>query len=361
MERLKAIIKPYDSERDHILNLSFKLILLLAIWSWKCNNELKKKITNLRTTITQVYWSVLNVFPWWISKPWIRKHKTHSKTSKGAGRFAHILFAFKKSQYNICNCKSGSYNRCHTFRHHNTQFKPSLTNIPSYGLKIEKKKNGKTKTWSPHQRNRMPHAYNLHQDTSNDHVSMNWGYDNHSCINLPYYQGINQVNSSINLQDEVILPKVVTRPTKKPRSVGSHKLIPKKSRNKKNSHLRIKKFRSIIKSLCEISAGHNNNNGLKPPQHLLYNGKDRNKYPFMDDSTPIPIVCLKITKKQSHIISGMSIFDQLKNLNSVTGLNLTLTHQSCQIRINSCDIVLFKDFYSYMKLLHQTYMTVYHT
>ena len=131
----------------------------------------------------------------------------------------------------------------------------------------------------------MPHAYTLHQDTSNNHLSMDLGHDNHSYINFPYYQGPNQVDSVIDLQDGVILPKVVTRPTKKPKSVGPHKLIPKKSRNKKKSRLENRKFRNVIKLLCGISAGHNNNNSLKPLQHLLYKIKDRNKYPLGNTST----------------------------------------------------------------------------
>ena len=190
---------------------------------------------------------------------------------------------------------------------HNTRYKPSLTNIPYYGLKVKEKKNRKIKTSSPRQQNWMPRAFNLHQDTRNNHLLMDSGHDNHSCINLPYCQGPNQVDSSIDLQDKVILPKVITRSTKKPRSVGPHKLIPKKSRNKKISRLENKKFRSVIKPLYGISADHNNNNGLKPPQHLFYRCKEKNKYPLMDTSTSIPIVCWKITKKPSHIISDISI------------------------------------------------------
>ena len=150
-------------------------------------------------------------------------------------------------------------------------------------------------------------ALNLHQGTSNDYLSMDSGYDNHSYINLPYRQGFNQVDSSINLQDEVILPKVVTRPTEKPRSVGPHKLIPKKNRKKKESRLENKKFRNVIQPLYGISADHNINNGLKPPRHLLYKSKDNNKYPLMNTSTSIPIVCWKIPKKRLHIISDISI------------------------------------------------------
>ena len=55
----------------------------------------------------------------------------------------------------------------------------------------------------------------------------------------------------------------------------------------------------------------NSNNGLQPPQHLLYKNKDKNKYPHMDTSTSISIVSWKITKKRSHIISDILIPGQL--------------------------------------------------
>ena len=58
----------------------------------------------------------------------------------------------------------------------------------------------------------------------------------------------------------MILLKVVTQPTEKPKSVGPHKSIPKKSRNKRKSRLENEKFRSVIKPLYGISADHNNKN-----------------------------------------------------------------------------------------------------
>ena len=153
----------------------------------------------------------------WISKPCIRKHKNHSKTSNGAGRFAHILCACEKSQYNVCNCKPGRHNQCRIFRRHNTQPKPSLTNIPYYGLKAKERKNRKnrqTKTASSCQQILMIRALNLCQVASNDHLLMDSGYDNHSCINFSFRQGLNQVDSSTNLLDKVILTKVVLQLTK---------------------------------------------------------------------------------------------------------------------------------------------------
>ena len=169
------------------------------------------------------------------------------------------------------------------------------------------KKHRKTKTPSPQQQNRIPYNLSLHQDTSNDHLPIDSGHDDHSSNHLQYCQGPNQFDSSINLQDKVILPKVVTQPTKKPRSVGPNKSIPKKNRNKRKSRLENRKFRSVINPLYGISADHNNNNGLKPPQHLLHKSEDKNTYPLMDTSKSIPIVCWKITKKRSHIVSDISI------------------------------------------------------
>ena len=137
IKRLLFIIKItrlFDSGRNCILHLSFKLILLLVIRSWKCNNESKKKITSLQTLVIWVCQLTLNIFPQWISKPHIQKHKNHSKASNGARRFAHTL----RSQYNVWNCRSGRHNQRHTFGRHNTQYKPSLTNIPYYGLKLLK-------------------------------------------------------------------------------------------------------------------------------------------------------------------------------------------------------------------------------
>ena len=79
-------------------------------------------------------------------------------------------------------------------------------------------------------------------DIGNDHLSTDSGYDNHSCINFPFHRALNQVDLSTNLQDKVILTEVVPRPTKKTRSVGPHKSIPKKNRNKKKSHLENRKL-----------------------------------------------------------------------------------------------------------------------
>ena len=84
MGRLKPIIKPFDSEWNYILHLFFKLTPLIVNWLWKCNNLLKKKFTSLRTLVIKVCQTTLNIFPHWIYKPRIRKHKNHRITVKQA-------------------------------------------------------------------------------------------------------------------------------------------------------------------------------------------------------------------------------------------------------------------------------------
>ena len=106
----------------------------------------------------------MNIFSQWISKPQIRKPKNHSKASSGAGRFAQNLRACKKSRYNVPNCKSGRHNRRHTFRRHNSRYKPISTNISYNGLMVKGRKSGNTTTPSPHRRNWMLCALNLCQD-----------------------------------------------------------------------------------------------------------------------------------------------------------------------------------------------------
>ena len=146
---------------------SFKLILLLVIWSWKCNIILKKEITSLWTLVIRVCQTMLNIFPYWISKPRIQKHKDYSKTSSGAGKFVQNLCACRNSLYNVRNCKSGKHNQRYTFRCHKSRQKPTSINIPYYDLKIkERKKNGNTKTPPPHWGNWMLHAIKHCQNIS---------------------------------------------------------------------------------------------------------------------------------------------------------------------------------------------------
>ena len=105
----------------------------------------------------------------------------------------------------------------------------------------------------------------------------------------------------------MILTEVVLQPTKKPRSIDPHKFILKKNGNERKSRLGNKKYRSVSKPLYGIHANPNSINGLKSPRHLLYKSSNKNKYPLRNTSTLITIVGWKSTKKQSHIISNISI------------------------------------------------------
>ena len=93
----------------------------------------------------------------------------------------------------------------------------------------------------------------------------------------------------------------------KPKSVGLHKLIPKKNRNKRKSRLENKKFGSVSKPLYRVSIDPNSNNDIIPQRHLLYKNEDKKNYSLMDNGTSIPIVSWMITNKQQHIISDISI------------------------------------------------------
>ena len=160
---------------------------------------------------------------------------------------------------------------------------------------------------SPCQQNWTHYTLYLCQDVGNNHLSTDLGYNNHSCINFPFHCDLNQVDSSTNLLDKVVLPEVVTQPTKKLRSVGPQKSISKKNRNKKKSSLENKKFKSVSKPIYEISVDPSGDKGNIPQQHLVYTNKDKKNYPLVDTGTSVPIVSWKLIKKRSHIISDISI------------------------------------------------------
>ena len=123
----------------------------------------------------------------------------------------------------------------------------------------------------------------------------------------------------------MILTEVFLRPTKKPRNVGTHKLISKKIDNKKKAPLENKKFRSANKSLYGIHVDPDNdddnvyrihvdpdNDGNNvPQQRLLFTNEDKRNYPPINNDTYIPIVAWKLKKNQSHIISDISTHGRL--------------------------------------------------
>ena len=88
----------------------------------------------------------------------------------------------------------------------------------------------------------------------------------------------------------MLLTKVVVQPTKKPRSIGPHKLISKENGNKKKSHLENKKFRSANKSIYWIHIDPDNDGDNVPQQHLLFTNEDKRNYPLINSDTYIPIV-----------------------------------------------------------------------
>ena len=126
----------------------------------------KNRTTSLQSLVIRVCGTALSIFLHWISTPWIRRYKNHSKVSSGTGRFSQNLCAYKKSQFIVPNCKSGQHNRRHTFRHCKLQHKTTLTDIPYTHLKIKGRNNGKTKIFSPCRQNQMISANNLRQDAT---------------------------------------------------------------------------------------------------------------------------------------------------------------------------------------------------
>ena len=151
---------------------------------------------------------------------------------------------------------------------------------------VKGRNKGNTKPPSPCRRNWMLCALNHCPDITN-----------HTLI---------QVDSNTNLLVKVILIEVVPRPTKKTRSVGPHKSIPKKIDKKKKARLENKKFRSVNKSLYGIHVDPDNDDNNVPQQHLLFTNEDKRNYPFTNNNTYLPIVTWKLTKNQSHIISDIS-------------------------------------------------------
>ena len=136
----------------------------------------------------------------------------------------------------------------------------------------------------------MLRALNLCQDVGNNHLSTDSVYDNHSCIIFPFHCTLNQVDLSTNFPDKVILTKVVIQPIEKLKSVGPHKLIPKKNMNKKKSRLENKKFRSMSKLLYGVYLDPSSDEGNIQHQRLLYTNEDKKNYSLMDTSESVPIV-----------------------------------------------------------------------
>ena len=130
----------------------------------------------------------------------------------------------------------------------------------------------------------------------------------------------------------MVLTKVVLRPTKKPRSIGPHRSISKKTRSKKKSLLNNNKLRSVSKPLClgsvdpdsdddivpqqftyrgSVDSGYDSGENNIPQQSIFCINEDMRTYPLMNNGKSIPIVTWKLTKNCSHIISDILIHGQI--------------------------------------------------
>ena len=111
---MKLIIKPFDSGWYFIQHIIIKFVSFIVFCSWICGSMSRDKITSLQTSVNRICSTALNIFHELISKPCLQRHKNHSKTSNGAGKFSQNLCVSKKFQYNERNCKSGRHNWRHT-------------------------------------------------------------------------------------------------------------------------------------------------------------------------------------------------------------------------------------------------------
>ena len=94
--------------------------------------------------------------------------------------------------------------------------------------------------------------------------STNSEYNDNSGINFSLQFTLNQVDSTTNLLDNVVLTEVFLRPTEKPWSVSPHRLISKKTRSKKKSFHKNQKLRSVSKPLCLGSVDLDSNDDIIP-------------------------------------------------------------------------------------------------
>ena len=74
-------------------------------------------------------------------------------------------------------------------------------------------------------------------DINNNHLSKKSEYNDHSVLHFPLQFSPNQVDSTTNLWNDVVLTKYDLLPNQKPRSIDLHKLILKKNNDKRKSHL----------------------------------------------------------------------------------------------------------------------------
>ena len=123
-------------------------------------------------------------------------------------------------------------------------------------------------------------------------------YIDRFCIDFPSHCVLNQVDSDTNLLDIVLLTKNDLQPTKKPRSVGPHKLKLEKTTSKKKSYLKNKKLRSVSIQLREGYSESSSGEENMLQQRLFYTNEDLKNSSF--------VTCI-LTKNRSHIVSSISI------------------------------------------------------
>ena len=140
-----------------------------------------------------------------------------------------------------------------------------------------------------------------------------------------------------NLLDNVILKQVVIQPSKKPRSVGPHKLRSRTTTNKQKSCLKLKNFRSASTQLRRGSTEPIRDGTNILQHHLFYTNEDLKHYTFINVGTSIPIVTWKLTKNRLHIISDRPLSSCLSYSGSYERFKLDVESLSIQMK----DIGLF--------------------
>ena len=88
-------------------------------------------------------------------------------------------------------------------------------------------------------------------DLLNDYILKNPEYIDHFFINFPCHCVLGQVLLDTNLLDDAVLWKEVIQPSKKSRIVGPHKSKQEKTTNKKKTHQKNKKFKSVTLQIPE--------------------------------------------------------------------------------------------------------------
>ena len=175
-----------------------------------------------------------------------QKSFKHQKASNGAGWLSINSRKCKYSHYNERNCKSGRHNQHHSFKRHRPRHKPLLSNITYDGFKVKGRK-GYTSPSTCRLTEMLRATISCQDDIicrstrfkpsllhfnefnmNNDHLSTNSEYKDQYIVNFSPQFIPNQVDSTTNLSDEVVLTEVVLRPIEKPRRVGPHKLTLKK-------------------------------------------------------------------------------------------------------------------------------------